>query len=185
MANDKSIQKVNKKSEGYAMLFIGSLMVSLSILIFTGNLYKEFEKKILIGVLGLVLGCLTIGVSMITIYKNKKYEKSVLYDFLLYDSEKIKNKLTLLKVTKENINVIKDYNVTLVVKLNHISYEAYIRKTKITFIADCEEEVYNSLSDVKKAYLDELIEEMSTLLISKEEVLDKFIKFIEKNKNKI
>ena len=40
----------NKKSEGYAMLFLASLMISLSILIFTGNLYEDYEKKILIGV---------------------------------------------------------------------------------------------------------------------------------------
>lgn len=174
-----------KKSEGYAMLFVASLMISLSILIFTGNLYKEFEKKILIGVLGLILGVLTLVVSMITIYKNKKYEKSVLYDFLIYNDEKIKNRLSDLKVSKNNINIIKDVNVTIVVKIDNISYEAYIHKAKITFMADCEENYYNKLSDVKKNYLDSLIEEFSTLLISKEEVLDRFVKFINKSRNKI
>lgn len=181
----KNNKNSNKRYDSYSMLAVGLIMVVLSILIFTGSIYKTFEKKEVIAWLGLILGVLTIILGIVVIRKDLKYEKSVLFDFLIFDNDKIKNKLATLKISKKDMNVIKDSNVTIVVKHNNISYEAYIRKMKITFIADCSEEYYNSINDAKKALLDKLIEEHSTLLITKEEVLDKFIKFIEKSKDRI
>jgi hypothetical protein len=184
MAKNKIVSQ-KKQSEGYSMLAAGVIMIVLSILIFADIIYKSFEKKEVVAWLGLILGILTVVVGVISIRKELRYRKSVLFDMLLFDAEKIKNKLSPLKILRKDMNVIKDSNVTIVVKYNNISYEAYIHKTKITFIADCEDEYYQKLNDNKKQYLDSLFETHNTLLITKEEVLDKFIKFIEKSKDKI
>ena len=185
---DKKIKYLTEeKSEKYILLVVGVIVLVIDILLWMNVLTIKTEYPVLMKVVLLIFSIIGIIISINNIKKEQFYKKSVFHKLVKeYTADDIIKRLSSLMNAKEKLNVLKEKNcVSFVYECKKGTFEAYIHVKEISFLFDVDEEYYNTLSESKMEFIDNLDVEYNPLEISCEEIFNNFIKFVNDNKDRI
>ena len=189
--NDKklgSILKKENKWEKYIYPIICLVTAILAILIYAGalevNLKNDKVSPNTFATILLVVSLIGLVKGVYDIFKEKKQFVKV-FD-KMYSNDDICQKLSVLGFPKESIKIIRqDYFINIYIIENNMAYDLYVDNFQAVISYDYSEEYIENLSDDEINNLEELNSELIELKVKNikvEELLDKYINYVNKIK---
>jgi lipopolysaccharide export LptBFGC system permease protein LptF len=189
MKENKIIKLLTEEVKGENIIFavISFVTALLGVLIFIGKLNVKSEMdiigdhpKVFAGVL-VVIGLAGVVYSIIVLLKQINYKKkSVYYEIKDSSDESIKNKFSILNY--DNIQIDKlssSYFITIL--FNYVEFDFEIEPKEVRMYVDIIEDNDILLTDDEKEKLENLTKTIDSTIVSKDELINIFINYINTN----
>lgn len=177
----------NNKFENYLLVLFSLIVFVLGLLIVIGKLAVNKdaaligEHPIVFGLILMFFSCIFIVYGILTELKRIKFKKSSYYTIKNMTDSEIKNRLALLD---EEIKIERIGNLIAVsFDFKDGIFELNISEEHFNIGFDYTDEgLYDSLSEEEKQRLDDMFYEGDPLKVSEKEIFNKFIEYVNTNK---